>query len=550
MPSDVATLETLPGVGPYTARAVAAIAFGVPVGAVDTNVRRVLTRMTADDGAAPDRAGRPGARRRVRPARRPGRLDACADGHRGDALPRRPDRLRIVPGTTVVPLGRDGSEPTGASGDVARRPRRREPTVPFPTTTRWLRGRVLDRLRAADGDAFVALEAPIGVHDRAAVDRAVDGLARDGLIELRADRVGAAADGLTTVRLRLPARCPPPSIPSVPPSPPTTRRSSSRTCAGSARHWAAQAALPPITGEAMTGTDLRAQALGVPQERLMEHAGTAVAAAVRALAIDLDRWGTGPIVILCGPGNNGGDGLVAARRLALAGASVIVGLVAPEARPSGAVSARNWDRIARDDGIRKVHLPNARDVAIFGTGIDKAAVIVDALLGTGVSGPLRDPIRSAVELIVKARPRRHPGRGRRHPDRDRPLERRAVRARRSGPTSRSPSIGRRRGSRPAAASRTRARSSSRRSASRPRRTVAEPSPSGRQPGWREVAIVALVVVAVVLGLAVLTSLLPTTFQEVVFHTPLAILVLIVGTGWLLWRISRRPVDEPGDEPRT
>jgi hydroxyethylthiazole kinase-like uncharacterized protein yjeF len=167
--------------------------------------------------------------------------------------------------------------------------------------------------------------------------------------------------------------------------------------------WAAQAALPPITGEAMTGTDLRAQAAGVPQERLMEHAGTAVAAAVRALAVDLDRWGTGPIVILCGPGNNGGDGLVAARRLALAGASVIVGLVAPEARPAGAVSARNWDRIARDTGIRKVHLPVARDVAIFGTGIDKAAVIVDALLGTGVSGPLRDPIRSAVELIVRAR---------------------------------------------------------------------------------------------------------------------------------------------------
>jgi heme A synthase len=80
--------------------------------------------------------------------------------------------------------------------------------------------------------------------------------------------------------------------------------------------------------------------------------------------------------------------------------------------------------------------------------------------------------------------------------------------------------------------------------------VAEPGAPGRQPGWREVAIVALVVVAVVLGLAVLTSLLPTTFQEIVFHTPLAIVVLIVGTGWLLWRISRRPVDERGDEPRT
>ena len=49
-PSDVAGLERLPGVGPYTARAIASIAFGLPVGAVDTNVRRVLGRTVA--GAA------------------------------------------------------------------------------------------------------------------------------------------------------------------------------------------------------------------------------------------------------------------------------------------------------------------------------------------------------------------------------------------------------------------------------------------------------------------------------------------------------------------
>ena len=52
VPSDIATLETLPGVGPYTARAVAALAFGVPVGAVDTNVRRVLGRIVAGDPAS------------------------------------------------------------------------------------------------------------------------------------------------------------------------------------------------------------------------------------------------------------------------------------------------------------------------------------------------------------------------------------------------------------------------------------------------------------------------------------------------------------------
>ena len=169
------------------------------------------------------------------------------------------------------------------------------------------------------------------------------------------------------------------------------------------RHWASRAALPAISAETMTGVDRRAQALGFPEERLMEHAGTAVAAAVKALVTDLERWGQGPIVIMSGPGNNGGDGFVAARRLALAGANVIVALVGNAARPRGATAARNWDRIARDAGITKIHLPHARDVAMFGQGIEKAAVIVDALLGTGVRGALREPIRTAVDVIGRAR---------------------------------------------------------------------------------------------------------------------------------------------------
>jgi ADP-dependent NAD(P)H-hydrate dehydratase / NAD(P)H-hydrate epimerase len=167
--------------------------------------------------------------------------------------------------------------------------------------------------------------------------------------------------------------------------------------------WADRAAMPAIGAEAMRGSDRSAQAMGVAEERLMEHAGTAVAAAIHALALDTGRWGSGPIVILCGPGNNGGDGYVAARRLALHGGRIVVAVVASEARPTGATSARNWDRIARDTGIIKVHAPVARDVAVFGQGIEKAAVIVDALLGTGVNGPLREPIRTAVDLINRAR---------------------------------------------------------------------------------------------------------------------------------------------------
>jgi uncharacterized membrane protein AbrB (regulator of aidB expression) len=74
--------------------------------------------------------------------------------------------------------------------------------------------------------------------------------------------------------------------------------------------------------------------------------------------------------------------------------------------------------------------------------------------------------------------------------------------------------------------------------------VAEPRATGRQPGWREVLLVAAAVVAVVLGAAVATSLLPTAAQEIVFHTPLTIVVLIIGTGWLLWRIARRGPGTP------
>ena len=76
--------------------------------------------------------------------------------------------------------------------------------------------------------------------------------------------------------------------------------------------------------------------------------------------------------------------------------------------------------------------------------------------------------------------------------------------------------------------------------------MAEPRRATRQPGWREVVLVAAAAVGVVLGAAILTSILPTGIQELVFHTPLAIIVLIGGTGWLLWRISRRP---PGPQER-
>ena len=172
---------------------------------------------------------------------------------------------------------------------------------------------------------------------------------------------------------------------------------------GLARHWADAMNASPISAETMTGTDRRAQALGVPGWRLMEHAGAAAAAGVRARAAERDRWGRGPILVLAGPGNNGGDGFVAARRLAALGAEVIVVFVASEPRPRNPDSARAWDRLDNASGVTRMHAPAARDLAVLGRGVERASIVVDALLGTGVRGALRDPVLSAVALGRRAR---------------------------------------------------------------------------------------------------------------------------------------------------
>jgi NAD(P)H-hydrate epimerase len=170
-----------------------------------------------------------------------------------------------------------------------------------------------------------------------------------------------------------------------------------------AHRWSASAALTPIGAEEMTGTDRRSQALGVSGIRLMENAGCAVAAAARALAAETGRLDRGPFLILCGPGNNGGDGFVAARHLSRHGFRSVVVLVGVEGGPVSLDAARNWDRLAAEDHVDRIHTPVVRDVMILGQSVEKAAVVVDALLGTGVHGPLREPIRSAVDLIGRAR---------------------------------------------------------------------------------------------------------------------------------------------------
>ena len=123
---------------------------------------------------------------------------------------------------------------------------------------------------------------------------------------------------------------------------------------------------------------------GVPGLELMERAGAGLARLVA------ERVGQGSIAIVCGKGNNGGDGLVAARHLRAAGREVDVQLLCPPQELRGDARA-NCER-----------LPGAPPRPFVpGTLMDEA-VIVDAILGTGSSGAPEGPALGAVETLAAA----------------------------------------------------------------------------------------------------------------------------------------------------
>jgi A/G-specific adenine glycosylase len=186
IPAEVADLQRLPGIGPYTARAVAAIAFGAPVGAVDTNVRRVLGRSLA---GSTDGIGAAELQRLADasvPRRRPADwTHALMDVGSTLCKPATPD----CPACPAQPWCRYAASRAIPMPPERPRPnrRRRSPSpVPFASTTRWLRGRILDRLRSVDGASWCRLDAPIGSHDTEAVEESLRRLALDGLVEIDA----------------------------------------------------------------------------------------------------------------------------------------------------------------------------------------------------------------------------------------------------------------------------------------------------------------------------------------------------------------------------
>jgi hydroxyethylthiazole kinase-like uncharacterized protein yjeF len=141
-----------------------------------------------------------------------------------------------------------------------------------------------------------------------------------------------------------------------------------------------------ITAERMAAVDENAAALGVPRKQLMESSGNAVAAAVRRVAAPDDS-----VALVCGRGNNGGDAFVAARFLDDYDAAVHL-LGRPETISTD-IARENWAALERAEYDTRV-VRDSRDLEL-----GDPDVVVDAMLGTGVTGALREPERSAAAAI-------------------------------------------------------------------------------------------------------------------------------------------------------
>jgi NAD(P)H-hydrate epimerase len=153
-----------------------------------------------------------------------------------------------------------------------------------------------------------------------------------------------------------------------------------------------------LTAAEMAAADQRSVADGVPVWTLMQHAGAAVARFCQ-------RWPgwsrVGRVVVLAGRGNNGGDGMVAALRLAEAGYRVRAVLLG-EAAALQAEPARAWATLQsfaqEHPGI--VELVEVSTEAALAHSLEDAALVLDAIVGTGFQPPLRGFAASAVALLA------------------------------------------------------------------------------------------------------------------------------------------------------
>jgi ADP-dependent NAD(P)H-hydrate dehydratase / NAD(P)H-hydrate epimerase len=144
-----------------------------------------------------------------------------------------------------------------------------------------------------------------------------------------------------------------------------------------------------VTTEQMRQLDQRTMAASTPGEVLMDRAGLAVARETFEL---LKPTGARAVLLLAGKGNNGGDAIVAARHLAGAGCEVTLALLCRRGELTGDPLVHFQKLVSN---VRVVELPALGELL----AATRPSVIVDGLLGTGLTGEVREPYASAIRII-------------------------------------------------------------------------------------------------------------------------------------------------------
>src|ERR1700687_2801688 len=146
---------------------------------------------------------------------------------------------------------------------------------------------------------------------------------------------------------------------------------------------------------------LTTERYGIPGTELMENAGTAISEFLREKFPDITSR---KILVLCGKGNNGGDGLVVARLLKDFGSPAVVFLFANPGSVEGEAAAnlKRWQR-----GLGELYVVTSEaEWQSARVALAEADLIVDALLGTGLRGPVEGLLVAVIENLNEARAKR------------------------------------------------------------------------------------------------------------------------------------------------
>jgi NAD(P)H-hydrate epimerase len=152
-----------------------------------------------------------------------------------------------------------------------------------------------------------------------------------------------------------------------------------------------------VTSKEMQQIEQECAKAGLPAEVLMENAGKAVAEEVRHILGDIKQK---HVLFLIGPGNNGGDGLVAARYLHDWGAEVSVFLASQRAKDDSNL------QMVQKQGIRVIEFTQDKDLLKFDELLSSSDCVIDALFGTGRIRPLQGVFQQVLDRVAQAKKER------------------------------------------------------------------------------------------------------------------------------------------------